>query len=159
MSAPTIWIVSDGKVRGRGMQGVELSLADIAKALAGTPGMALPGNLAPGLFGKRRFPAGRARLHEWRRMSAKSKVDIATGKILLLRYVVVHDCGRMINPLIVEGQIAGAVAHGIGATLAGMDAIWRRRTAADREFCRLSVCLLPIRSRRSKFTTWNRHRR
>ncbi len=30
------------------------------------------------------------------------------------RYIVVHDCGRLINPLIVEGQIQGGVAHGIG---------------------------------------------
>jgi CO/xanthine dehydrogenase Mo-binding subunit len=30
------------------------------------------------------------------------------------RYVVVHDCGTMINPLLVEGQIHGGVAHGIG---------------------------------------------
>ena len=45
------------------------------------------------------------------------EVDIATGHVTLSRYVVVHDCGRMINPLMVEGQVLGAVAHGIGATL------------------------------------------
>src|SRR5262249_32721264 len=35
----------------------------------------------------------------------------------LTRYVVVHDCGRMINPMMVEGQVHGAVVHGIGSTL------------------------------------------
>jgi carbon-monoxide dehydrogenase large subunit len=45
------------------------------------------------------------------------EIDAATGNISILRYVIVHDCGRMINPLMVEGQIVGAVAHGIGATL------------------------------------------
>ena len=35
----------------------------------------------------------------------------------LLRYVVVHDCGRMINPMMVEGQVIGGVVHGISATL------------------------------------------
>ena len=35
----------------------------------------------------------------------------------ILRYVVVHDCGRMINPLIVDGQVQGGVAHGIGTAL------------------------------------------
>ena len=35
----------------------------------------------------------------------------------LLRYIVVHDCGRMINPMMVEGQVHGGVAHGIGMTL------------------------------------------
>ena len=36
---------------------------------------------------------------------------------LLTRYIVVHDSGRIINPMIVDGQVMGAVAHGIGATL------------------------------------------
>ena len=41
-------------------------------------------------------------------------VDIATGQIRVDRYVVVHDCGVMINPTLVEGQVAGGVAQGIG---------------------------------------------
>jgi aerobic carbon-monoxide dehydrogenase large subunit len=109
-------VVSDGKVRGRGMQGIELSLAEIAKALGGTPGMALPGNLAPGLSANVDFqPPGLAYTNGTH--VCEAEVDIATGHISLSRYIVVHDCGRMINPLTVEGQIAGAVAHGIGATL------------------------------------------
>ena len=35
----------------------------------------------------------------------------------MLRYVVVHDCGRMVNPMIVDGQIAGGVVHGLGNAL------------------------------------------
>ncbi len=42
------------------------------------------------------------------------EVDPETAMVRILRYVVVHDCGRVINPLIVEGQIQGGVAHGIG---------------------------------------------
>jgi carbon-monoxide dehydrogenase large subunit len=45
------------------------------------------------------------------------EVDPETGNVRLLRYVVVHDCGRMISPMMVEGQVHGALAHGIGATL------------------------------------------
>jgi carbon-monoxide dehydrogenase large subunit len=37
--------------------------------------------------------------------------------VRLTRYVVVHDCGRMISPMMVEGQIHGGVVHGISATL------------------------------------------
>ena len=37
--------------------------------------------------------------------------------VRLIRYIVVHDSGRIINPMIVDGQVMGAVAHGIGATL------------------------------------------
>ena len=45
------------------------------------------------------------------------EVDVETGLVSLRRYVVSEDCGVMINPMIVEGQIAGGVAQGIGGAL------------------------------------------
>src|SRR6185295_3053727 len=42
------------------------------------------------------------------------EVDPETAMVRITKYIVVHDCGRVINPLIVEGQIQGGVAHGIG---------------------------------------------
>ncbi|MGD9765390.1 MAG: xanthine dehydrogenase family protein molybdopterin-binding subunit [Candidatus Binatia bacterium] len=48
---------------------------------------------------------------------AEVEVDPDTGSVRILRYVVVKDCGRMVNPTIVEGQIHGGVAQGIGAVL------------------------------------------
>ncbi len=48
---------------------------------------------------------------------AEVEVDPETGAIRLLKYVVVKDCGRMVNPTIVEGQVHGGVAQGIGAVL------------------------------------------
>jgi len=45
------------------------------------------------------------------------EVDPQTGQVRVKRYVVVHDCGKMLNPLIVDGQIHGGVAHGIGGTV------------------------------------------
>ncbi|MBI2466764.1 MAG: xanthine dehydrogenase family protein molybdopterin-binding subunit [Candidatus Rokubacteria bacterium] len=42
------------------------------------------------------------------------EVDVETGNLTFLRYVVQHDCGRIVNPTIVEGQIHGGVAQGIG---------------------------------------------
>lgn len=45
------------------------------------------------------------------------EVDIDTGYVRLLDYVVAEDCGRMVNPLIVDGQIYGGVAQGIGTAL------------------------------------------
>jgi CO/xanthine dehydrogenase Mo-binding subunit len=42
------------------------------------------------------------------------EVDPETAMVTLKRYVVVHDCGSLINPLLVDGQIHGGVAHGIG---------------------------------------------
>ena len=48
---------------------------------------------------------------------ASIEVDADTGRVAVRRYVVVEDCGPVINPMIVEGQIHGAVAQGIGETL------------------------------------------
>lgn len=46
------------------------------------------------------------------------EVDVETGKVTLLKFAVVHDCGRVINPVLVEGQACGAIAFGIGGALA-----------------------------------------
>ncbi len=48
---------------------------------------------------------------------AALEVDPETGRVAIHRYVVAEDCGRLINPMIVEGQVHGAVAQGIGAAL------------------------------------------
>ena len=45
------------------------------------------------------------------------EVDAVTGAVTILRYVVSEDCGVMINPDVVEGQIAGGVVQGIGGVL------------------------------------------
>jgi carbon-monoxide dehydrogenase large subunit len=48
---------------------------------------------------------------------AQVEVDPDTGRVRLLRYVVAHDCGTVINPVIVEGQVHGGVAQGVGGAL------------------------------------------
>lgn len=45
------------------------------------------------------------------------EVDIETGEVTLLRYIVSEDCGPMINPAVVEGQIYGGTVQGIGGAL------------------------------------------
>jgi carbon-monoxide dehydrogenase large subunit len=45
------------------------------------------------------------------------EIDPATGDVRIERYVVAEDCGVMINPMIVEGQVRGGVAQGIAAAL------------------------------------------
>ncbi|HEX6078822.1 MAG TPA: molybdopterin cofactor-binding domain-containing protein, partial [Methylomirabilota bacterium] len=49
--------------------------------------------------------------------AAVVEVETATGRVLIRRYVCVEDTGRVINPLIVEGQVQGAIAQGIGGAL------------------------------------------
>ncbi|MGH7310174.1 MAG: xanthine dehydrogenase family protein molybdopterin-binding subunit, partial [Candidatus Rokuibacteriota bacterium] len=48
---------------------------------------------------------------------AMVEVDVETGQVRVLRYVAVDDCGRIVNPALVEGQIAGGIAQGIGGAL------------------------------------------
>jgi carbon-monoxide dehydrogenase large subunit len=48
---------------------------------------------------------------------AVAEVDIETGQVRVLRYVAVDDCGRIVNPALVEGQIAGGIAQGLGGAL------------------------------------------
>jgi carbon-monoxide dehydrogenase large subunit len=45
------------------------------------------------------------------------EIDPQTGQLKIPRYVVAHDCGKIVNPLLVEGQIVGGVVQGIGAVL------------------------------------------
>jgi len=49
--------------------------------------------------------------------AAVIEMDPETGKFKILKYAIVDDCGKQINPMIVEGQVHGAAAHGIGAAM------------------------------------------
>lgn len=49
--------------------------------------------------------------------AAVCEVDVDTGAVKLLKFAAAHDCGRVINPLLVEGQACGAIAFGVGGTL------------------------------------------
>jgi carbon-monoxide dehydrogenase large subunit len=65
------------------------------------------------------------------------RVDPTTCRLEILRYVVVHDCGRVINPLVLEGQIEGGVAQGIGGAFyerLAYDADGQLRNASFMEF-------------------------
>ena len=65
------------------------------------------------------------------------RVDPRTFRLEILRYVVVHDCGRVINPLVVEGQVQGGVAQGIGGAFyerLAYDADGQLRNASFMEF-------------------------
>ena len=48
---------------------------------------------------------------------ASVAVDLGTGEIEVENFVAVHDCGRVVNPMIVDGQVHGALANGIGTAL------------------------------------------
>jgi carbon-monoxide dehydrogenase large subunit len=108
--------LGEGMVRLKGVPGLGKSLAEVAHAVSGVPGYALPGNIAPGLAAAIDYQPSAMTYCNGTHV-CEAEVDRETGAVRLLRYVVVHDCGRMINPLMVEGQVLGGVVHGIGATL------------------------------------------
>ncbi len=60
------------------------------------------------------------------------ETDPLTAEITILKYAVVHDCGHLINPMIVEGQIHGGVAQGVGGSALRADGVRRVRAAAQR---------------------------
>jgi carbon-monoxide dehydrogenase large subunit len=109
-------VVRDGRIEIVGAPGSGLQLREVAEAVSGVPGYAMPGNFEPGLESIQNFMPT-ALTYGMGCHAVEVEVDIKTCGIRILRYVVVSDSGRMINPMIVEGQIAGGVAHGIGNAL------------------------------------------
>ncbi len=108
--------LKDGAVQVKGVPQLRKTLAEIAHAIGGVPGFALPNGITPGLASSVDFPAPALTYCNGSHV-CEAEADPETGAVTLLNYVVVHDSGRIINPLIVDGQVTGAVAHGIGATL------------------------------------------
>jgi len=108
--------LGEGKVFIRGLPQRALSFSELARAAV--PGWAskLPEGLEPGLEATFYFVPPTV---TWANAAhlAVIEVEIDTGIIKLLDYVVAHDAGKLINPLLVDGQIHGGVAQGIGATL------------------------------------------
>jgi aerobic carbon-monoxide dehydrogenase large subunit len=115
-AAPEDLELADGTVRLKSAPDVRRSLGEIARALGGMPGMALPAGLTPGLAASSDFQPGALTYCNGTHV-CEVEVDVETGAVRLLRYVVVHDCGRVLDPAAVEGQVRGGVAHGIGSAL------------------------------------------
>jgi len=105
-----------GVVHVKGVPGMKRSIAEIAHALSGMPGFALPGGLPPGLAAAVDFEPSSMTYTNGTHV-VEAEVDPVTGAVRLNRYVVVHDCGRIINPMMLHGQVQGGVVNGIGATL------------------------------------------
>jgi carbon-monoxide dehydrogenase large subunit len=103
----------DGRVHVRGIPGHGVTIKQIAEMLAGAPGYAIPGGFEPTLESAQHFMPS-ALTYGMGSHAVEVEVDPETGAVAITRYVVANDCGRVINPMIVEGQIVGGVVHGIG---------------------------------------------
>jgi carbon-monoxide dehydrogenase large subunit len=106
----------DGFAEVRGVPGMRKSFRDIAVKSIGMPGFSMAGGLPPGLENTAYFQPDQSTYSNGTHI-AEVEVDIETGAVKILRYTVVHDCGTVINPMVVEGQVVGGVAHGLGNAL------------------------------------------
>jgi carbon-monoxide dehydrogenase large subunit len=106
----------DGRIEIAGAPGSGFSLREIAEAVSGVPGYSMPGSFEPGLESLQNFMPS-ALTYGGGCHVVEAEVDTDTGGVRILRYVVVNDSGRAINPMIVEGQVVGGAVHGIGNAL------------------------------------------
>ncbi len=79
-------------------------------------GFSLPAGMEPGLIETAGYDPLSATF-SYAAHVCRAAVDPATGEVAIEHYAVVHDCGTIVNPLVVEGQIHGGIAQGLGAAL------------------------------------------
>jgi carbon-monoxide dehydrogenase large subunit len=108
--------IVDGEVRVVGAPQLAVKLGELARVLKGAPGYGFPAGMDPGLESSATFRVDQLAYSNACHV-AEVEVDIETGDVEILRYIAIQDCGRRVNPLIVEGQVHGGIAHGIGNAL------------------------------------------
>jgi carbon-monoxide dehydrogenase large subunit len=108
--------VEDGRAGARSGNRPSLTLGELARTAQGMPGFSFAPGQAPGLEHTAYFTPPQASYCNGTHV-AEVEVDPFTGAVSLRDYTVAHDSGNIINPLIVDGQVQGGVAHGIGNAL------------------------------------------
>jgi carbon-monoxide dehydrogenase large subunit len=94
---------------------MDLTLAQIARTAYLDP-TALPEGMAPGLDFSRTYDPP-PMTYSNAAHACEVEVDVETGQLKILRYVVAEDCGQVLNPIVVEGQQHGAIAMGLSGAL------------------------------------------
>ena len=107
--------IESGRVSVKGSSSQFVMMGDIGRAAYLRP-IELPDGVDPGLEAIEAFDPPQMAWSNGTNV-AVVEVDIETGQVTFLDYGFVHDCGTMLNPMIVEGQIHGGVAQGIGSAL------------------------------------------
>ncbi|MCC6222976.1 MAG: xanthine dehydrogenase family protein molybdopterin-binding subunit [Thermoleophilia bacterium] len=105
-----------GKVSAKGAPAKALTLGEIAYTAYNAP-LRLPPETEPGLEMTKYFDIQAPLTLGNGCEAVKVEVDPETGQVRILKYVVVHDCGRVLNPMVVDGQLHGQVCHEIGYAL------------------------------------------
>jgi carbon-monoxide dehydrogenase large subunit len=110
--APDDLDLRDGRVSVRGAE--QRSLPFAAVAAAAGAGVGLEPDEPRELLASTRFTSPDGETYPFGACVAAVAISPETGRITLERLVLVDDCGRVINPLLVDGQLAGGIAQGIG---------------------------------------------
>jgi carbon-monoxide dehydrogenase large subunit len=107
----------DGRsIHVKGVKDMKLGLGEAARSVAGTAGYTLPGGMEPGLQATEHVVIDPMTYANGTAV-AEVEVDIETGAVRIEKFVLVHDCGTILHPAIVDGQLIGGIAHGIGNAL------------------------------------------
>lgn len=108
--------VAEGRVRVRGDAAAAVSLQEVYEAAVPGPAARIGANKDPGAADTYYFVPPTV-TWGYGIVAAVVSVDIETGVVGVEKLVTAHDCGRIINPLIVEGQVDGGLIQGLGAAL------------------------------------------
>jgi carbon-monoxide dehydrogenase large subunit len=114
-AAPDDIELVDGKYQVRGSPDKSMTMGDIALA-AHVPPNELPADIEPGLE-ESCFYDPENFVFPFGAHACIVDVDAETGKVDVVRYVAVDDCGPAINPLLIDGQVHGGIVHAIGQAL------------------------------------------
>ena len=105
----------DGSVRVRGAPASSMTIAQLAQKAYLAP-TELPAGMEPGLEATHAFDPPPLTFSSGTHI-CRVEIDPETGGLTIPRYTIVEDCGRMLNPLVVEGQLHGATTQGLGGAL------------------------------------------
>jgi carbon-monoxide dehydrogenase large subunit len=114
-AAPEDIELADGQFRVKGQPDKVMTMAEIAGA-AHIPPQELPADIEPGLE-ESAFYDPENFVFPFGAHACVVEVDAETGKVEVVRWVAVDDCGPAINPMLIDGQVHGGIAHGVGQAL------------------------------------------
>jgi carbon-monoxide dehydrogenase large subunit len=109
-------VLEQGEISVRGTPSRKVAVREVARAAYKPATPMFPAGLEPGLEATHYYDPPPATFSNGAHL-ALVDVDPDTGQVEILRYLVVEDCGKMVNPMIVDGQVHGGVAQGIGNAL------------------------------------------
>jgi carbon-monoxide dehydrogenase large subunit len=136
----------NGEVRVVGAPQLSVKLAELSRILKGAPGYGFPPCVDPGLDASVNWRTD-ALAYANACHVAEVEVDIETGEARILRYFALQDSGVLINPMMVDGQLHGSIAHGIGNALfewMGYDDAAQPVTTTFADYLLLTATELPL---------------